>query len=363
MTYLSLYPIWTVDLLGCLAMIVIATKCLAVTYKMYRSDTKNVLSNYLLWLVTALFAFSVSRSFGHILNHIFYFLGYSHIWKELSPVSGAINTITFIAIAAITMFFDRIQAIMDQMSRDRSKIQETSKELLKLNKELEIIVSERTQTEMVLKIAHEARNPVMIIGGLLLKLLKGMPSESGERQIVEKVMEQARRLEAMVSQFEEAFFKTKKHFSSQELNSITEDAIEFVRLAADEREIIILFDRSPANLVFQGNKYLIKVALAHIIRNAIEVCSPGDTIEITTGLMEKWVTVTIKDNGPGIPEDVKAHAFEPFYNTPHGETGLGLPYVKQIIDEHKGEIRLTSSMGKGTTVKIRIPSHIAGLIT
>lgn len=361
--YLSLYPVWAADLIGSIAMIVIATKCLAVTRKMYRADPKSALSNYLLWLVMALFAFSISRSFGHILSHILHAFGYSHIWKELSPISGAINTITFIAIASLTMFFDRIQAIMDQMIQDRSRIQSTSKELLTLNKELEIIISERTQIEMVLKIAHEARNPVMIIGGLILKLLKGMPKESNERPIAEKVMEQAHQLETMVSRFEDTFFKTTKHFSSQELNVVVEDAIEFVKLATDERGIIILFDRSPANLVFQGNKYLIKVALAHIIRNAIEACSPGDTIEITTDFKEKWITVNIKDNGPGMPEEVKLHAFEPFYNTLYGETGLGLSYVKQIIDEHKGEIHLTSSIGVGTTVKIRIPTHIAGFIT
>ncbi|MGQ9499640.1 MAG: hypothetical protein ACUVQ6_04670 [Dissulfurimicrobium sp.] len=70
------------------------------------------------------------------------------------------------------MFFDKIQIIIEKMSQDRTKIEKTSKELLRLNLEMERIVSERTRAEMALRIAHEARNPVMIIGGLIQKIIK-----------------------------------------------------------------------------------------------------------------------------------------------------------------------------------------------
>jgi signal transduction histidine kinase len=359
MTYLSLYPIVAVDMLGCLAMITIATKCLVTAYGIYRSETDNVLSNYLLWLIMAIFAFSVSRSFGHILKYILHFFGYISVWDDISPISGSINTITFVLIASITMFFGKIQIIMEKMSQDRTKIEKTSKELLQLNLEVEMIVSERTRAEMALRMAHEARNPVMIIGGLIQKILKKMPASDTGRPLMERVMEQAQRLETMVARFEEALPMTKKYFSPQELNAIVEETIEFVRSEADGKGIIILFDRHPANLAFQGNKYLIKVALAHLIRNAIEVCGAGDTIEITTDLEGRLVMVKIKDSGPGIPEEIKSHIFEPFYKTRQGETGLGLPYVKQIIDEHKGDIRITSAKGEGTAVEIRLPTHIS----
>ncbi|MGB9713226.1 sensor histidine kinase [Dissulfurimicrobium hydrothermale] len=359
MTYLSLYPIVAVDMLGCLAMIAIATRCLALAYAIYRSDTDNALSNYLLLLIAAIFIFSISRSLGHIVKYILHLFGYISVWEKISPVSGSINTITFVIIASVTVFFDRVQAVMDKMLHDRISIEKTSKELLQLNREVEMIVSERTQAEMALRMAHEARNPVMIIGGLARKVLKKMPTEDLERPLMEMIMVQAQRLEEMILRFEEAISRTKKYFSPQELNAIVEETIEFVRPEAEQKDIVLFFDRCPVNLSFQGNKYLIKVAIAHIIRNAIEVCGPGNSIEITTDLAGKTVSVTIKDNGPGIPDEIKPHIFEPFYKTHHGETGLGLPYVKQIIDEHKGEIRITSAKGKGTTVEIRIPTHIS----
>lgn len=359
MTYLSLYPIVIVDMLGCLAMIILAIKCLVTAHEIYQSETDNILSNYLFWLIMAIFAFSVSRSFGHILKYILHFSGHIFIWDKISPISGSINTITFVIIAAITMFFGKIQIIMEKMSQDRKKIEKTSKELLQLNLEVEMIVSERTRAEMALRMAHEARNPVMIIGGLIQKIIKKMPADDTKRPLMERILEQAQRLEAMVAKFEKALPMAKKYFSPQELNAIAEETIELVRPEADEKGIIMLFDRHPANLSFQGNKYLIKVALAHLIRNAIEVCNQEDTIEITTDLAGRMVTITIKDSGPGIPEEIKSHIFEPFYKTRQGETGLGLPYVKQIIEEHKGDIRITSAEGKGTTVEILLPTHIS----
>ncbi|MGQ9812567.1 MAG: sensor histidine kinase, partial [Dissulfurimicrobium sp.] len=182
-----------------------------------------------------------------------------------------------------------------------------------------------------------------------------MPTGDAVRPLMELVMEQAKRLETMVARFEKALTMTKKYFSPQELNAIVEEMIELVRPEADEKGIIILFNRHPANLNFQGNRHLIKVALAHLARNAIEVCGQGNTIEITTDLAGRLVMVTIKDNGPGIPEAIKSHIFEPFYKTHQGETGLGLPYVKQIIEEHKGDIRIISSKEKGTLVEICLP--------
>ncbi|MGQ9499639.1 MAG: hypothetical protein ACUVQ6_04665 [Dissulfurimicrobium sp.] len=94
MTYISLYPIVAVDMVGCLAMIALATKCLVTAYKIYRSETNDILANYLLWLIMAIFAFSVSRSFGHILKHILHFTGYIFVWDKISPIIGSINTIT-----------------------------------------------------------------------------------------------------------------------------------------------------------------------------------------------------------------------------------------------------------------------------
>jgi len=111
-------------------------------------------------------------------------------------------------------------------------------------------------------------------------------------------------------------------------------------------------------LLFKGHEQLIKVALVHILRNAIEACRKGDRIIVETAHKGGYVYVTIRDTGPGIPPEIMPYIFKPFYSTKGKRTGLGLPYVKQIIEEHRGKIHIESQPGQGTKVTIALPTHL-----
>ncbi len=65
--------------------------------------------------------------------------------------------------------------------------------------------------------------------------------------------------------------------------------------------------------------------------------------------------LVIQDTGRGMPQDVVEKVFVPFYTTKIGGTGLGMVFVRQIVDEHRGVITLESQVGRGTTVTIRLP--------
>jgi two-component system sporulation sensor kinase A len=103
------------------------------------------------------------------------------------------------------------------------------------------------------------------------------------------------------------------------------------------------------------NKHLLKVALAHLVRNAVEATRPGGSLLIRTTLDGKFAVLIIQDTGRGMPQDVVEKVFVPFYTTKIGGTGLGMVFVRQIVDEHRGVITLTSKVGYGTTVTIRLP--------
>ena len=164
MTFWSLAPIWIIDFGGSLGMIIVSTLCLATTREIVRKAPENTLAHYLFCFAGAIFAFSVSRSAGHIIKHVLYFMGQGTMWQQISPVSGSINSITFVVIGAVTLYFRRIENIMNQMARDRDKISTFSRELLELNSNIEAIISERTRVEMALRFAHDVRNPSMVIG-------------------------------------------------------------------------------------------------------------------------------------------------------------------------------------------------------
>ncbi|HDM78442.1 MAG TPA: PAS domain S-box protein [Deltaproteobacteria bacterium] len=141
---LPLFPVYLVDLIGSASMIVISFLCVMLVRTKKREDPTNAIWTYLLWLSLALFAFAISRSVGHIIKHILIVTGKKSIWLQLRPFSGAMNTIMFVLVASITLFFQRVQNIYFQIVKDKQKIQRFSEKLMWLNRHLEDLVSART---------------------------------------------------------------------------------------------------------------------------------------------------------------------------------------------------------------------------
>ena len=99
-------------------------------------------------------------------------------------------------------------------------------------------------------------------------------------------------------------------------------------------------------------------ALLNVAQNAIEaMAKKGGTVILGLRTRPGSVNVTIEDAGPGMKPDVAEMAFEPFYSTKKGGTGLGLALAEKIIQDHDGRITLKSDSAKGTTVAIRLPKH------
>lgn len=95
----------------------------------------------------------------------------------------------------------------------------------------------------------------------------------------------------------------------------------------------------------------------NLISNAVQAMEKkGGDLLVVTKDQGNTVETSIKDTGPGIPQDKLSTIFDPFYSTKESGTGLGLPICKKIIDEHKGSIRVESSVGKGTNFIIDLPA-------
>jgi signal transduction histidine kinase len=266
-----------------------------------------------------------------------------------------------VVIGSVTLYFRRTETVMNRMARDRDRISKTGRELLELNQEIEEIVAERTRTELALRLAHEIRNPAVIIGGLIRRITKKTPDNNPEKEHLQKVLEQAEKLESLIAKIHVVGPDHISKFSCQELNALVDESVSAIQQEAEEKGIVIIWDRTSAALSFQGNKHLIKSAVFHVLRNALEICSPGDTVRISTELGDKRVTVRINDNGPGMAEEILEHVFEPFFSTEKGKTGIGLSYVRQIVEEHNGTVEVISKEGVGTSVIINLPPLLGEL--
>jgi two-component system, NtrC family, sensor kinase len=142
---LPLLPLWIVDLLGSALMIVLSFLCVRLAQRLRKQDQNNVVWTYLLWICGCLAGFAVSRSIGHIAKRILLTTGYDQVWSSLQPYSGAINSLMFAVVAAVTLFFERIWRIYQQILADKQALQLAHENLLYLNHNLENLVAERTR--------------------------------------------------------------------------------------------------------------------------------------------------------------------------------------------------------------------------
>jgi len=140
----SFFPIFFVDFTGSVLMIVLSFLCLRIVRTLRERDHENLIWPYLLWVCIGLACFAVSRSAGHILKNSFMLSGHQELWAGIRPFSGAVNTVMFVVVAAITLFFERVWKIYQQILKDRQAIQSAHRELLFLNQNLEELIDERT---------------------------------------------------------------------------------------------------------------------------------------------------------------------------------------------------------------------------
>jgi len=141
----SVWPIVIVDVGGSMLMIILSFLCIGLAHRLRRVDPQNVIWTYLFWLCMGLAGFAVSRSAGHIVKQALVLSGQKEIWAEIRPFSGAINTFMFVFLASVTLFFERVWKIYEQVTTDKMALERAHAELLNLNQNLEHIVTERSQ--------------------------------------------------------------------------------------------------------------------------------------------------------------------------------------------------------------------------
>jgi PAS domain S-box-containing protein len=138
-------PILLVDLFGSIAMIVLSFFCLSIAARLRRRSPDELLWSYLWWVCLGLAGFAISRSAGHILRQLLILGGHREIWRAISPVSGAFNTLMFAVVASVTLYFEQVWAAYRQIQGDKAEIQTAHAKLVDLNQNLETLVAERTE--------------------------------------------------------------------------------------------------------------------------------------------------------------------------------------------------------------------------
>ena len=372
-------PIQLVDMTGSLVMIVLSLLCIKQSLGLVRRSTDNVVWTYLLWLSGCLSIFAVSRSGGHILKQVFVMTDLSHVWTNLQPYSGTLNTSLLIVAAAVTLFFNRIWQVYQQIASDKHALQTAHAELLDLNETLEKRVQERTDAlvrhekqmahadrlasigQLSSGIAHEINNPLGIIQGYTQLLLRGESEGSQRHNDLSTILKHARNCKTIVEDLLNFARRSKPTAVDVDIHHLIDEALVFLEHRSKKAEIDIQ-KRYAADLPsLRVDEKKIKQVLINLVMNARHAVGEKGRIIIETAweAQSSRVRITVRDNGYGIDPKHLKRIFDPFFTTkPTGEgTGLGLAVSYGIIKSHGGDIEVESDPAGGTEFRVLLPTN------
>jgi signal transduction histidine kinase len=240
-----------------------------------------------------------------------------------------------------------------KMESDRKTIERMDSELLAMNREIEGIAAERTLSLLGLRVADRIRNPVTVIGGLCRILLKGESSPS-VRDTLENMASECGKMEKVVQDFDSLVKKKVLLFKREDLNALVAHTVSLIERGIIEKVIGLSTALSDIPLLFNANALLISTAVNETLNYAVENTPQGGRIEVSTGIQGEMVFLAVTCTGKALSAKDIQRLFEPFSDTGEG-LGSGLTLVKQIVEDHLGQITVGSTPDVGTTVTLTFP--------
>jgi two-component system nitrogen regulation sensor histidine kinase NtrY len=213
--------------------------------------------------------------------------------------------------------------------------------------------------EVARRIAHEIKNPLTPIQLSAQRLRKRyMETITNDRDIFDQctgtIIKQVDEIKRLVTEFSD--FARMPRIKKQQANIIDIASDTLVLYREGHKHITFSLDHD-AIAPFSFDPVQIKRVLINLLDNAVTVLSGGGTIstEIRMDKQEEVVRLTIRDDGPGMSEQVKLRLFEPYFSTRKSGTGLGLAIAHTIISEHNGTIRVRDNSPTGTVFTVELP--------
>ncbi len=206
-------------------------------------------------------------------------------------------------------------------------------------------------------VAHEIRNPLSSIKGFaqyFVKRFSGQPEEQGYASVMVREVD---RLNRVITDLLDFAGPKEPHREPHSLEAVVEQSLKLLTPDLEARKVAVVKDYEPGLPAVSVDRDRISQVFINILLNSLESMEAGGEIRLRLHRSgpPPAVEVSIADTGAGIPEGDLEKVFEPFFSRKKKGTGLGLAIVHQIVESHRGDIRVESQPRKGTTFRIRLP--------
>jgi len=310
--------------------------------------------------------------------------GQGHLFGEMALIDDLPRSATVVAKTSTTVLymfraeFDRIlrenSAVALSILRSLSAMVRKSNEsyvedLRQRNEKLEAAYNElQAAQEELLRaerfsnlgkmssmILHDIRNPISVVKGLGEMIQLTLDDPERVRECANAIVSEAERLNRLAGELlDYSRGEIRLDIKASSMDNMLAKLVERVSQRARSMEFSI--DNKVTEPLLVDEERLLR-ALENVAGNACKASGNKGRIEIRAWPEGERVRITLKDSGEGMPPEVLARVFEPFFSASRGGTGLGLVIVKNVVEAHRGELRVESKVGEGTSVTIDLPSR------
>jgi len=239
--------------------------------------------------------------------------------------------------------------MVEQLDQNREEIEDLHKREMARAEHL------ATLGELAAGLAHEIRNPLAGIAGVVDIMGRELPANSPSRAVIGDVHREVLRIQAILNDLLSYARPRPPAFHAVDLNTTVEQAVVLARQQVLTKPIQVNFESNAKLPPIEHDPALIQQVVLNIALNGIQAISGPGLVSLSLVQNHDDVAIVIADTGRGISAEALPRIFKPFFTTRSEGTGLGLSLANGIVQSHGGHIDVTSTPGKGTSFKVWLP--------
>ncbi|HKR02196.1 MAG TPA: response regulator [Pyrinomonadaceae bacterium] len=210
---------------------------------------------------------------------------------------------------------------------------------------------------MAAQVAHEVRNPLSGLRLYALHLKSKVADKliESEVSLIDKILRNIDHLADTTEQILNVARPLQLTFQPKRIEPIVDDCLQLVESQRRASQVEVKLDLETAETAVEVDEASLRSALVNLLLNSIQAMPTGGVLTVSSRKCDQHLLLAIADTGCGMSVEQAEKVFEPFYTTKSTGLGLGMPFAKRVIEQHRGTVRVTSSPGQGTEVEIKLP--------
>jgi two-component system sensor kinase FixL len=210
--------------------------------------------------------------------------------------------------------------------------------------------------EMAAVLAHEIKNPLAAVRGAIQVIGTRLPSESKDAAIVNEIITRIDGLNELMTDLLLFARPPRLQLVPVQIRSLLASTAALVREDPALQTVRIEVEGGDATIA--ADPGLLQIVFLNLLVNGAQAAREGGAIRVIVDSADTYCSVKVRDNGPGIGNDVRDKIFTPFFTTKSRGSGLGLPTAKRLVEAHRGTIDIQCPPDGGTVVTVQLPASV-----